>query len=117
MTKLTHILSEITINNPQNNKSLLKKMVEYDETIDGSYIDSFNHYDTFEEWYDDNDDSDDETINLAKKFFEWRKHGDIQYIEISDDDIDSSFTLLKAYKKAITYGLGYSNSVIILHNF
>jgi hypothetical protein len=114
-------LDEIKVNDPMSNIDLLYKMLEADE-YGNSFFDSIFSSDSLEEWMDDEgldetDPDDAEQIQLGKRYFMWISRDDIYSFEVNDDDDMDDIVFPKPYKKAITYGLGYNNSKIIMHNF
>lgn len=116
MIKLNNVLNEIKINKPASEKDLFKRMLEY------NYIDFFRSFESFEDWKDSEFDEDDEDskkdeLFLAKVFFKWLEGGSIYIITVEDSDDTEFHVFPKAYKKAVTHGLGYNNAMIILHNF
>jgi hypothetical protein len=114
-------LDEIKVNDPMSSIDLLYKMLEADE-YGNSFFDSIFSSDSLEEWMDDEgldetDPDDAEQIQLGKRYFMWISRDDIYSFEVNDDDDMDDIVFPKPYKKAITYGLGYNNSKIIMHNF
>jgi len=114
-------LDEIKINDPMSNIDLLYKMLEANE-YGNSFFDSIFSFDSLEEWMEDEgldetDPDDAEQMQLGKRYFMWISRDDIYSFEVNDDDDMDDIVFPKPYKKAITYGLGYNNSKIIMHNF
>ena len=119
MIKLTNIINEITVNKPKSNMDLLKQMIQLNNIDNIPYIEIFGRYNTFEEWKNEevDEDMDKNVIDLAKIFYRWLENGDIKCLYVKDDEEENNISFPKAYKKAITYGLGYNDVRIILHNF
>jgi hypothetical protein len=114
-------LDEIKVNRPASNIDILNKMLEPDE-YGTTLLDTISSYDSFEGWMDDEgldgEDPDDvEAIQLGKRCFTWLSKNDIYIFTVNDDDDLDDIVFPKPYKKAITYGLGYNNARIIMHNF
>jgi len=120
MIKLTNILKEIKIEKFKAPKDLLNQMLDSDDFGgESSYFDQFTIYDTFDEWYEDNDrhDENSEIVTLAKTFYKWRDNKDIITFVIEDSEDIDIIQLSKTYKKLITYGRGYNDVRIILSTF
>lgn len=118
MISLLEILNELEINKPINLRKLLYELLKSDS--DGnSLFEEFDLYYSYDDWFSENgdeDDPEDEKALLAKKFF------DLIYPKIYTEEIKDSNDLTetkldKSYKYIITYGLGYNNTKVILHNF
>jgi hypothetical protein len=114
-------LDEIKVNRPISNINILNKMLEPNE-YGNTFFDIISSHDSLEDWMDDEgldeeDPNDTEMIQLGKRYFIWVSKNDIYSFTVNDDDDLNDIVFPKPYKKAITYGLGYNNSIIIMHNF
>lgn len=114
-------LNEIKVNRPSSNIDILNKMLEFDE-YGSTFFDTISSHDSLESWMDDEGldeeyPDDVEKIKLGKVYFTWLSNNDIYSFTVRDDEDLSDIVFPKSYTKAITYGLGYNNAKIIMHNF
>ena len=114
-------LNEIKVNRPSSNIDILNKMLEFDE-YGSAFFDTISSHDSLESWMDDEGldeeyPDDVEKIKLGKVYFTWLSNNDIYSFTVRDDEDLSDIVFPKSYTKAITYGLGYNNAKIIMHNF
>jgi hypothetical protein len=114
-------LDEIKVNRPTSNIDILNKMLEPNE-YGNTFFDIIFSYDSLEDWIHDEDideeDPDDaEMIQLSKRYFMWLRKKDIYPFTVNEGEDLDNITFPKPYTKAITYGLGYDDVRIIMHNF
>lgn len=115
--KLIDIINELEINKPKSNLDILKEMTISDGDI--NLFDVFAFYDNYDEYIQDKDVeglSEDEKL-LAKIFYKWVTNNDIWYTSVEDHEDEDHMSLPKSYSKMITWGKGYNDVRIILHNF
>ena len=123
MIKLANILDEVKIEKPIDNIITLNALLNVDKDSEYSLIDRLATYNSFDQWYNDEVDEDDEdneytkSIELAKIYFKWLKNGNIFVKEVEDTDGDNELVFPKPFKRMITYGKGYNNVMIILTTF
>ena len=116
------IQNEIKVVPPKNNLALFNEMLKVHDISESVLIETFAGYNTYEEWYNDNVDEDDDNvdkdlISLVKTFFKWLNNKDILLIYAEDSDDEDEQELNKNYKRITTYGLGYNDVRIILTTF
>jgi hypothetical protein len=117
-------LDEIKVNRPASNIDILNKMLEPNESGDtfDNFFSTISFYDSLEDWIndeglDEEDPDDAAMIQLGKRYFMWVDRNDIYVFTVDDEGDLDNIVFPKPYKKAITYGLGYNNAKIIMHNF
>lgn len=104
------------INKPTSKLDILNQMLESDGN-DGSLFEQFKNYDNLEDVLRNGDFTEEEN-KLAQIYYKWINNNDeIYVIWVEDSEPISNISLPKPYKKIITYGLGYNDVRIILHNF
>lgn len=113
MIKLTNILNELEINKPKSNLDILKEMLDIIPGRETSYFDVIKW--NKPEEYDDEDDEVE--VRLSKYYHKWIKNKSIYWISVEDHEDLDFVDLPNKYSKIITWGGGYNNVTVLLHNF